>query len=144
MFLYTISSSLPKDLVLRFDIHKKLDKHRGCVNTVWFKEGGDILISGSDDRMVMLWNWNAGRVKLSFHSEHTNNVFQAKMISYSDDLSIVTCVADGQWKRSSDSDNGAENKNHRSDFKYCAVVLAAPYEWFKGWKGGNVGSLLNS
>ncbi|RWR75980.1 LOW QUALITY PROTEIN: transducin/WD-like repeat-protein [Cinnamomum micranthum f. kanehirae] len=42
---------MAQDLVLRFDIPKKIDKHRGCVNTLCFKEGGDILISGSDDRM---------------------------------------------------------------------------------------------
>lgn len=87
---------MAQDLVLRFDIHKKLNKHKSCVNTLCFKEGGDTLISGSDGRMVMLWNWDAGRVKLSFHSGHTNNVFQAKMMSYSDDWSIVTCAADGQ------------------------------------------------
>lgn len=90
---------MAQDLVLRLDIHKKLDNHEGCVNTVSFNQAGDILISGSDDRMVMLWNWDAGRVKLSFHSGHKNNVFQAKMMPYSDDTSVVTCAADGQVSR---------------------------------------------
>lgn len=87
---------MAQDLVLRLDIHKTLAKHRGCVNTVSFNQDGGILISGSDDRMIMLWNWDAGCVKLSFHSGHTDNVFQAKIMSYSDDRSVVTCAADGQ------------------------------------------------
>jgi len=85
-----------QDLVLKFEILRKLEKHRGCVNTVSFNESGDILLSGSDDRRVILWDWEIGRVKLSFHSGHGNNVFQAKFMPYSDDRSIVTCAADGQ------------------------------------------------
>ncbi|KAJ0967902.1 hypothetical protein J5N97_024819 [Dioscorea zingiberensis] len=85
-----------EDLVLRFGIHRKLDRHRGCVNTISFNSDGDILVSGSDDRMVMLWDWDAGLVKLSFHSGHTDNVFQAKFMPYTDDRTIITCAADGE------------------------------------------------
>ena len=82
--------------MLRLDIHRKLNKHSGCVNTVSFNADGDILVSGSDDQRLILWNWETGKVKLSFHSGHSNNVFQAKFMPYSDDRSIVTCAADGQ------------------------------------------------
>lgn len=82
--------------MLRLEIYKKLEKHRGCVNTVSFNADGDILVSGSDDKRVMLWDWETARVKLTFHSGHHNNVFQAKIMPYSDDRSIVTCAADGQ------------------------------------------------
>ncbi|KAM7475184.1 hypothetical protein LguiB_022427 [Lonicera macranthoides] len=85
-----------QDLVLRLDLYANLDKHRGCVNTVSFNADGDILVSGSDDRRVILWDWETGRVKLSFHSGHNNNVFQAKIMTCTDDRSIVTCAADGQ------------------------------------------------
>lgn len=85
-----------QDLVLRLDILRKLDKHRGCVNTVSFNAAGDILVSGSDDRRIILWDWETGEIKLSFHSGHHNNVFQAKIMPYTDDRSIVTCAADGQ------------------------------------------------
>ncbi|KAF5184010.1 Ddb1- and cul4-associated factor [Thalictrum thalictroides] len=95
-----------EDLVLRLDIYNKLQKHRGCVNTVSFNVVGDILVSGSDDRMVMLWDWDVGRVKLSFHSGHHNNIFQAKIMPYSDDRSIVTCAADGQVRHAQITENG--------------------------------------
>ncbi|KAM0837623.1 hypothetical protein ACQ4PT_061518 [Festuca glaucescens] len=35
---------------MRLQIHRKLDRHTGCVNTVGFNADGDILISGSDDQ----------------------------------------------------------------------------------------------
>ncbi|KAM3695718.1 hypothetical protein ACB098_07G154400 [Castanea mollissima] len=85
-----------EDLVLRLDLYRKLEKHKGCVNTVSFNEDGDILVSGSDDRRVILWDWETGRIKLSFHSGHDNNVFQAKIMPCTDDRTIVTCAADGQ------------------------------------------------
>ncbi|KAJ0700103.1 putative transcription factor WD40-like family [Helianthus annuus] len=85
-----------EDLVLRFELLKKLNKHKGCVNTVSFNPDGDVLVSGSDDRKVILWDWETGNVKLSFHSGHGNNIFQAKIMPGTDDRSIVTCAADGQ------------------------------------------------
>lgn len=88
--------SFYQDLVLRFDILRKLDVHRGCVNTVSFNASGDILVSGSDDKRIVLWDWETGQVKLSFHSDHSNNVFQAKFMPYTEDKRIVTCAADGQ------------------------------------------------
>ncbi|KAG2703097.1 hypothetical protein I3843_06G113600 [Carya illinoinensis] len=85
-----------EDLVRRLDIYRKLEKHRGCVNTVSFNADGGILVSGSDDKRVILWDWETGHVKLSFHSDHNNNVFQAKIMPYTNDRHIVTCAADGQ------------------------------------------------
>lgn len=85
-----------QDLVLRFGVHRKLDNHRGCVNTVSFNADGDTLVSGSDDRKVILWDWDAGRVKLSFDSGHSNNVFQARFMPYTGDRIIITCAADGE------------------------------------------------
>lgn len=82
-------------MVLRLEIYRKLAKHKGCVNTVSFNAVGDILVSGSDDRRVILWDWELGNAKLSFHSGHSNNVFQAKFMPFSDDRTIVTCAADG-------------------------------------------------
>lgn len=66
------------------------------MNTVSFNEDGDILVSGSDDRRVILWDWQTGNVKLSFHSGHNNNILQANIMPGTDDRSIVTCAADGQ------------------------------------------------
>lgn len=95
-----------EDLVLRFDIFRKLEKHRGCVNTVSFNEEGDILVSGSDDRRIILWDWETGRITLSFDSGHNHNVFQAKIMPYTEDRSIVTCAADGQVRHAQIPEHG--------------------------------------
>ncbi|CAN8327690.1 unnamed protein product [Cochlearia groenlandica] len=103
---FTNRFSGSENMVLRLEIYKKLVKHKGCVNTVSFNEQGDVLISGSDDRRVLLWDWHLGKVKLSFHSGHANNVFQAKFMPFSDDHTIVTCAADGMVRRASVLESG--------------------------------------
>ncbi|XP_062200777.1 uncharacterized protein LOC133903418 [Phragmites australis] len=95
-----------EDLVMRLQIHRKLDNHTGCVNTVAFNEIGDTLISGSDDQMVMLWDWDTGAVKLEFHSGHGGNVFQARFMPCTDDRTIVTCAADGEVRLAKIQDGG--------------------------------------
>lgn len=82
--------------MVRLDLFRKLEKHKGCVNTVSFNSDGDILVSGSDDRKVILWDWETGDIKLSFDSGHSSNIFQAKIMRYTEDQNIVTCAADGQ------------------------------------------------
>lgn len=104
IFAHRVGAS--EDLVLRLGIHKKLDKHRGCVNTISFNADGDILVSGSDDTMVMLWDWDAGVTKLSFPSGHTNNVFQARFMPCTDDRIIVTCAADGEVRHAQIMEGG--------------------------------------
>jgi WD40 repeat protein len=42
-------------------LQRKLEAHAGCVNTASFDtEGGDVLISGSDDQQILLWDWERG------------------------------------------------------------------------------------
>jgi DDB1- and CUL4-associated factor 8 len=53
---------------MRLRNDKNLEKHRGCVSTVSFNSDGTITASGSDDRNIVLWDWDAGTIKLQFHS----------------------------------------------------------------------------
>jgi WD repeat-containing protein 42A len=73
-----------------------LDGHNGCVNTVSFNPTGDLLVSGSDDRDIIVWNWAAKEELFSYDSGHEDNVFQARVMPFSDDRIIVSCAADGQ------------------------------------------------
>eukprot|EP00961_Rhodomonas_salina_P224478 3034807-Rhodomonas_salina.2 len=50
--------------------------HDGCVNTVHFTPSGRWLITGSDDQMVVIGDWQTGAVRLAYNSGHRNNVFQ--------------------------------------------------------------------
>ncbi|XP_065868390.1 uncharacterized protein [Euphorbia lathyris] len=131
-----------QDLVLRLDIFKKLDKHRGCVNTVSFNVDGDVLVSGSDDRRIILWDWETGRTKLSFHSGHNNNVFQAKFMPYTDDRCIVTCAADGQVRHAQILERGAVETEllgkHQGRAHKLAVEPGSPHIFYTCGEDGLV------
>ncbi|KAA3464688.1 DDB1 and CUL4-associated factor 8-like isoform X1 [Gossypium australe] len=131
-----------KDLVLRLLIYKKLEKHRGCVNTVSFNADGNILVSGSDDKRVILWDWETGNAKLTFQSGHVNNVFQAKIIPYSDDdRSLVTCAADGQVRQAQILERGVETKllaKHQGRAHKLAIEPGSPYIFYTCGEDGLV------
>ncbi|KAJ3691286.1 hypothetical protein LUZ61_020450 [Rhynchospora tenuis] len=77
-------------------IERKLKEHRGCVNTLCFNSDGNILLSGSDDQKIILWDWQIGSSKCSLHTGHTKNIFHVQFMPWSNDTSIITCSADGQ------------------------------------------------
>lgn len=85
-----------QDLIQRLVKFAELEGHTGCVNTVSFNPTGELLVSGSDDQEIILWNWAGKKQVLSYDSGHENNVFQARVMPYSDDRIIVSCAADGQ------------------------------------------------
>ncbi|CAI9104766.1 OLC1v1003521C1 [Oldenlandia corymbosa var. corymbosa] len=120
-----------EDLVLRLGILRKLEKHTGCVNTISFNDDGNILVTGSDDKKVIFWDWESGNVKLSFHSGHYNNVFQAKIMPYSDDRSIITCAADGQVRHAQILESGkVETKlltKHQARAHKLAIEPGSPH-----------------
>ncbi|XP_050233922.1 uncharacterized protein LOC126682320 isoform X2 [Mercurialis annua] len=139
-FAHRLAAS--QDLVLRLGVYKKLDKHRGCVNALSFNADGDILVSGSDDRRVILWDWETGSIKLSFHSGHSNNVFQAKIMPYTDDRSIVTCAADGQVRHAQILERGAVETTllgkHQGRAHKLAVEPGSPHIFYTCGEDGLV------
>ncbi|KAG8326200.1 DDB1- and CUL4-associated factor 8 [Homalodisca vitripennis] len=86
--------------VQRLELMYKLDEHYGCVNSLHFNRSGELLVSASDDKRVVLWDWAADRSILSYDSGHSGNVFQAKFLPLSGDRHIVTCARDGQVRLS--------------------------------------------
>jgi DDB1- and CUL4-associated factor 8 len=49
-------------LVMKTQLQRNLEEHRGCVNTVSFTPDGDRLISGSDDQKIIIWDWSRGEL----------------------------------------------------------------------------------
>ncbi|KAG6572132.1 DDB1- and CUL4-associated factor 8 [Cucurbita argyrosperma subsp. argyrosperma] len=131
-----------EDFVLRLGLLRKLERHKGCVNTVSFNAAGDVLVSGSDDRRVILWNWEAGKVKISFQSGHNNNVFQAKFMPYTDDRSIVTCAADGQVRHAQVLNGGRVETSllgsHQGRAHKLAIEPGSPYIFYTCGEDGLV------
>lgn len=83
-------------LVKQIDLYGTLNGHEGCVNTIQFNSSGDILVSGSDDQKVMMWDWATLAFQFSYDSGHLDNIFQVKIMPFTDDRRIVTSSADGQ------------------------------------------------
>jgi WD40 repeat protein len=42
------------------ELQRTLEGHGGCVNTVSFDPSGSLLVSGSDDQRIIIWDWEAG------------------------------------------------------------------------------------
>ncbi|XP_073045615.1 uncharacterized protein [Primulina eburnea] len=139
-FAHRLAAS--EDLVLRLCFVRTLAKHRGCVNTISFSAAGDILVSGSDDRRIILWDWETGSAKLSFHSGHRNNVFQAKFMPYTGDLSIVTCAADGEVRHAQIHDSGKVETHllakHQGRAHKLAIEPGSPHIFYTCGEDGLV------
>jgi WD repeat-containing protein 42A len=84
----------------------RLVEHDGCVNALNFNKTGTLLLSGSDDYRVCIWDWSRSSVVLQYESGHKSNVFQTKFVPFSGDTQIVTCARDGQVRLALISSDG--------------------------------------
>ncbi|KAG5566813.1 hypothetical protein RHGRI_002375 [Rhododendron griersonianum] len=118
-------------LVKQIDLYGKLNGHEGCVNTIQFNSAGDLLVSGSDDQEVKIWNWATKTLELSYPSGHLDNIFQVKIMPFTNDRKIVTSAADGQVRLGQVKENGeAETKRlgkHQGRIHNLAVEPGSPY-----------------
>ncbi|CAN4101753.1 unnamed protein product [Withania somnifera] len=128
--------------VKRLDLYGKLNGHEGCVNTIDFNAAGNVLVSGSDDRRVMLWDWATRKSKLSYPSGHMDNIFQAKFMPFADDRKVVTAAADGQVRLGLLLENGqVETKRigrHHGRVHNLAVEPGSPYIFYSCSEDGFV------
>ncbi|CAJ0954816.1 unnamed protein product, partial [Mesorhabditis belari] len=82
-----------RSLIDRIGLEKVLEGHDGCVNTLRWNRSGTLLLSGSDDQTVKIWNL-AGELVKSIATTHTGNVFGAEFLPHSGDQILVTSAAD--------------------------------------------------
>eukprot|EP00252_Welwitschia_mirabilis_P007166 TRINITY_DN18297_c0_g1_i2.p1 TRINITY_DN18297_c0_g1~~TRINITY_DN18297_c0_g1_i2.p1 ORF type:complete len:446 (-),score=75.49 TRINITY_DN18297_c0_g1_i2:112-1449(-) len=131
-----------QDLIHRLKLYATLEAHDGCVNTVQFNPEGNRLVSGSDDRQVIFWDWDAKTKVFAFNSGHSSNVFQAKVMPFTDDHCVVTCAADGQVRRAQILENGnVETKRlakHRGRTHKLALEPGSPHVFYSCGEDGAV------
>lgn len=129
-------------LVKQIDLYGKLNGHEGCVNTIQFNAAGDHLVSGSDDQEVKIWNWATKTLELSYPSGHYDNIFQVKIMPFTDDRRIVTSAADGQVRLGQVKENGeVETKRlgkHQGRVHNLAVEPGSPYIFYSCGEDGFV------
>ncbi|GJP81824.1 hypothetical protein CLOP_g11944 [Closterium sp. NIES-67] len=118
-------------LVSRLELAARLEGHHGCVNTVSFTPCGDLLLSGSDDWSIVLWDWAQGEQRLRWRSGHENNVFQARAMPHTGNKTVVSCAADGQVRCSLLREGGSVDTKrlarHRGRAHKLSVDPASPH-----------------
>lgn len=87
-----------QSLVERLKLTDTLSFHDGCVNAVNFSPCGELIVSGSDDLHVAIWDWykNKKDPVITYDSGHSSNVFQSKFMPHTNNSTVVTCARDGQ------------------------------------------------
>ncbi|KAI3883804.1 hypothetical protein MKW92_006160, partial [Papaver armeniacum] len=105
--------------------------HDGCVNTVHFNSTGDFIVSGSDDTQVIFWDWSAKSKRLAYSSGHSDNIFQARIMPFTDDRTVITSAADGQVRLGQVRENGeVETKRlgkHQGSVHSFAIEPGSPH-----------------
>ncbi|ERN04925.1 hypothetical protein AMTR_s00080p00104750 [Amborella trichopoda] len=129
-------------IIKRMSLYAKLDGHDGCVNTVQFNPTGDLLVTGSDDRQVIFWEWAAKAKRFSYPSGHSDNVFQARIMPFTDDRSVITCAADGQVRHGLILENGLVDTKrlakHQGRVHKLAIEPGSPHIFYSCGEDGVV------
>jgi WD40 repeat protein len=90
-----------------FDRSPAKIEHDGCINTAKWSNDGELLLTGSDDRLIKIWqlgmNYNKVKLAHSLETRHRGNVFCVEQSPLHNDL-IVSAAADG-YLRSNYIDN---------------------------------------
>jgi len=83
--------------ISRLKLFKVLKKHAGCVNTVAWNADGSLLLTGSDDFRLNLWNGPPHyKLRKTLFTGHHRNIFSAVFVPFSGDKEIVSCGMDGE------------------------------------------------
>ncbi|GFZ17893.1 transducin/WD40 repeat-like superfamily protein [Actinidia rufa] len=139
-FARRISAS--EAIVKQIDLYGKLNGHNGCVNTIQFNSSGDLLVSGSDDQKVMFWNWATKTLEFQYPSGHLDNIFQVKIMPFTDDRKVVTTSADGQVRLGlvleNDKVKTKKLGEHQGRVHSLAVEPGSPYVFYSCGEDGFV------
>lgn len=101
----------------------QLARHSGCINTVAWNALGTKLVTGSDDRSIVIWDADFFEEIITVPTGHRNNVFCASFVEGSNDAKFVTSAADGCVHLlnvdSGERDTLYESESSAFCFKHC-------------------------
>ncbi|MCO5581572.1 hypothetical protein L7F22_035460 [Adiantum nelumboides] len=106
--------------------------HQGCVNAVTWNSEGSMLLSGSDDTRVNLWDYSNRKLVHSIDSGHSANIFCVKFVPETCDDVVVSGAGDAEVRvhRISRSNGGSSPpifRCHRRRVKKLAVEDGNPH-----------------
>ncbi|KAG3110665.1 hypothetical protein PI124_g10201 [Phytophthora idaei] len=83
-------------LVRRLQCEAVLDGHGGCVNTLQWNETGKLLVSGSDDRNLVIWSYDQHKKQQVIESGHSLNIFAVCFVTGTDDHVLASAAMDNE------------------------------------------------
>lgn len=132
-------------LIQRLDLDGKLEGHNGCVNCLEWSSNGRLLMSGSDDNRVIIWDPFKQKQVLDLMTPHQGNIFSVKFLPNTSDTLIATGAADHQIfvfdvNRTSELTTPCWKCNcHSQRVKRLATVAESPCVF---WSAGEDGRVL--
>ncbi|KAM1119961.1 hypothetical protein ACFX13_044861 [Malus domestica] len=83
-------------LVRRLSQERELEGHQGCVNSIAWNSNGSLLISGSDDTRINIWNYPSRKLLHSIETGHCANIFCTKFVPETSDELVVSGAGDAE------------------------------------------------
>ena len=81
--------------IQRLALWKRLKIHEGCVNSIVWNDKGSLLLSGGDDRRLVVQDPFTLDVHASIPSGHRGNIFSARFLPC-DDRQLISCCGAGE------------------------------------------------
>ncbi|XP_045110144.1 WD and tetratricopeptide repeats protein 1-like isoform X1 [Portunus trituberculatus] len=133
-------NQMTHSLVSRLGITKELKGHRGCVNCIEFNTEGSLLLSGSDDYNIILWDvYKQKRLKI-LTTGHRGNIFSVKFQPQSGDRVAISGAGDGHIEvRELETEDVTHICTcHEKRVKRIATVPTQPNHFYSASEDGTV------
>lgn len=128
----TRAIQMHSSLVQRLALDTVMEGHQGCVNAITWNSDGSMLLSGSDDTRVNLWDYSNRKLVHSIDSGHSANIFCVKFVPETCDDVVVSGAGDAEVRvhRLSRSNGGSPPPHfrcHTRRVKKLAVEEGNPH-----------------
>jgi WD40 repeat protein len=78
--------------------HGDLIGHKGCVNAINFNVAGDLIVTGSDDKTVKIWNTISRHCVTTLYG-HQSNVFATNFLPHKNNSEIISAGNDADIRK---------------------------------------------
>lgn len=134
------SNHVTLDHINRLGLQSELEGHQGCVNCLSWNQGGNLLLSGSDDARVIVWDAFNHNSLCSIDTGHNGNIFSAKFMPNGLDNLVISGAGDSQIRVHDVTSKSvmAVLHSHKGRVKRLAVTPDQPHLFWSTSEDGTV------